>query len=156
MKTIYYFHVGRGGRFNNAGHKKFVMDINLDKKQIEDAIISNSVLYLQERNSEGKFTFSLEDDTGREITTRSELRQMIKDGRVTLDFDTIYNRDIYVVAEELDSHELSLILKDGAIDKRRKENLIYSIYEKNVNLDNHENLDELVELLENDLYVGEN
>lgn len=156
MKTIYYFHVGRGGRFNNAGHKKFVMDINLDKRRIEDAIISNSVLYLQERNSEGKFTFALEDDTGREITTRSELRKMIKDGRVTLDFDTIYNRDIYVVAEELDPHELSLILKDGAIDKRRKENLIYSIYEKNVNLDNHENLDELVELLENDLYVGEN
>ena len=101
MKTFYHLYVGRGGHFNNGNHKTFVGLVS------EDEITEQ--LYLMERDANGKFLFEYVDDVGNPIISKKDLDDEIKQGYVVLDFDTIYDTDIYMTVNHIDYDDLDII-----------------------------------------------
>jgi hypothetical protein len=102
-KIIVAFHIGRGGRFNNAGHKSFI-----GEKTFFDLItMNNSDLFIKDRDKKGKFCKPfLTDQQGNEISNQS-----INDLVGKLDFDSQYDTDYCNFIEDCDENELNVIAK---------------------------------------------
>lgn len=104
MKIIVTFHIGRGGRFHNAGHKTYE-----GEKSLQDVIrIKSDWLFDVNRDSSGRFCKPhLVDCSGHEVcdTPGAEVG--------TLDFDGDYDRYICRYIEDCTEYELDLIHKDG-------------------------------------------
>jgi len=100
-RTVHYFHIGRGGRFYNGGHKTYVGIIKTN--EIESKIDLN----LSERMN-GKFHYSYFDNAGNEIISRRDFVNGLKNGRLVVDFDTIYDTDIFCTIEKMTDDEKEL------------------------------------------------
>lgn len=107
------FHIGRGGRFYNAGHKTYHGTIERADKYMDAYIHICQDLILIERDGQGRFAYVFVDETGKEIISLKDLRQDIKYGFVMLDFDTDYDTWLYKTEEHLQEHELKLIESYG-------------------------------------------
>ncbi|MCL2312605.1 MAG: hypothetical protein FWC41_09015 [Firmicutes bacterium] len=97
----HYFHVGRGGRFHNAGHMTYVGTIDecdLECKATEE-------LFLRERDNTGRFVYTYIDDGSNEVISKRELDQGIKNGRLCVSFDGQYDSDVFVREDELSDIE---------------------------------------------------
>lgn len=112
MKTIVAFHIGRGGRFNNGGHKTFMPYISHLSQCFNDKCIIIS-----------------EDEDGNELP--GEEWELIDGGSNVilrgcdaisnevgiLDWDTIYDTDIVKYLEDCDEDEMNILyqhyLDDG-------------------------------------------
>lgn len=92
MSEIYlHFHIGRGGRFYNCGHKTFKGFENL-----QDLIrIKSNVLYERDRDKRGRFCPKVLVDCNGSIVCDTPNSYTGK-----LDFDGTYNSDfVYTFAE---------------------------------------------------------
>ena len=86
MKTqFFYFHIGRGGRFHNAGHVKFV--------KVTDYI---NLEQLYEGDNGNYYNCS-----GDLFLTEEELQKQIERGYIIIDFDGDYDTDIYATADNI-------------------------------------------------------
>jgi hypothetical protein len=109
MKTttpniIVHFHVGRGGQFNNAGHKSFV-----GENDISDVIsFRNDHIFIQDRDDKGRFISPMYvDHNGNELISV----KMAETGVGILDFDGYYDSEICKYLSDCDENELLLIKK---------------------------------------------
>ena len=100
-KIIVAFHVGRGGRFNNAGHKTFI-----GEKNFQDLIDLNfEHLFVQNRVN-GKFSKPyLTDLNGTIIVDSDDINNEVG----FLEFDTIYDSDYCKYIEDCSDEELLVI-----------------------------------------------
>lgn len=108
-KIWHLFHIGRGGRFYNAGHKTYHGTIEATDKDMEGRIYIHQDLTFIERDGQGRFAYIFTDDTGKEIITLSDLRSDVKKGFVMLDYDTDYDTWMYKTEEHLLDSEVNLI-----------------------------------------------
>lgn len=109
-KRFFNFHIGRGGQFHNPGHKTFV------------GLVSENDIYnrlsLIERDGEGRYYNVYTDETGDEIISKYDLQKQIKDGCVTLEFDTHFDTDVFMTVDHLDEDWLNVIERsDRSFDK---------------------------------------
>ena len=100
-KIIVAFHVGRGGRFNNGGHKSFI-----GEKNFQDLIDLNfEHLFVQNRVN-GKFSKPyLTDLNGTIIVDSDDINNEVG----FLEFDTIYDSDYCKYIEDCSDEELLVI-----------------------------------------------
>lgn len=108
-RTWHIFHVGRGGRFYNAGHKTYHGSLELTNNEVENRIIIHQDLTFYERDSNGRFAYVFVDDTGKEMITLSDLRKDIQYGFVMLEFDTIYDTWMFKTEKHLLESEINII-----------------------------------------------
>lgn len=100
-KRFYYFNIGRGGMHKNPNHKEFV-------GLVSESEITKHLTHI-ERGQNGKFLNIYIDDSGHEIISQKDLNESIKKGFVVLDFDTIYDTDIYLTVDRLDENDIRII-----------------------------------------------
>ena len=125
MKTIVAFHIGRGGRFNNPGHKSFMPEVRTLRDCFGNSIIHNVD---EDGNELPDEEWALIDD-GSNIILQGREDIMSETG--ILEWDTIYDTDIVKYLEDCDDEELSLIydeyltgnfmsdeLKDAAVESQ--------------------------------------
>lgn len=113
--SIVHFHVGRGGRFNNGGHKTF---IDVEDMQSKGGIYGSESYNVISEDENGdplpdedwKFT-----DGGGNIIL--EGRKNIESPTGVLEFDTIYDTDIFQCIDECDDEELDLLYEAVKRDK---------------------------------------
>lgn len=103
--SIVHFHIGRGGRFNDGGHKTFVGVENLSE------VISNRQdTFLYDEDEDGNTLpdseWKLTDEGGRVLL---EGKDECNSSTGILDFDTIYDTEICKSLYDCDENELSLI-----------------------------------------------
>lgn len=100
-RTVVHFHIGRGGRFHNPGHKTFV--------GVEDMHPSESSIVF-EQDEDGKplpdEDWVLVDGGGSELM-RGKANILARTGR--LDYDGEYNTDIFKYIEDCNDEEVELI-----------------------------------------------
>lgn len=127
MKIIVAFHIGRGGRFFNAGHKTYE-----GEKSLQDIIrIHSDNLYEVNRDGNGRFCKPyLADCSGNEVCDTPTAQVGV------LDFDGDYNTYICRYIEDCSQYELDLIAQDGGwksaeLQEYMKENYIGEYYDKN-------------------------
>ena len=99
MKTI-IFHTGKGGRFNNGGHKKFICV--LDNPMDIISKIENSGTNLFETEQEGETWYV--DHSGRGCSTGE-----IESGNFRFDFDGEYDTWHGSTISNLSEQEIELI-----------------------------------------------
>ena len=102
-KIIVSFHIGRGGRFYNGGHKTY-----LGEKNFQD-LISNETdhLYIRNKDERGKFmTPTLFDGNGN-VVSDDNVNSLIG----TLNFDGDYDTYGAKYIEDGTTNELELISK---------------------------------------------
>lgn len=100
-KLIVAFHVGRGGRFNNGGHKSYIGEKNLN-----DLIQMNGDNLFEQNRVNGKFSKPyLTDLNGTIILDSEDYKKEVG----YLEFDTIYDTDYCKYIEDCSDEELSLI-----------------------------------------------
>lgn len=114
--TIVHFHIGRGGRFNNAGHKKFC-----GKKTISE------VISIADGSGQWSFLNPEEnahiDVNGNELITVAEVETGV--GRIEWDGD--YDTDICKLISDCDESELQLIAKEDTA-------LVQQFFDENTDL----------------------
>ncbi len=103
-KKVMHFHVGRGGQFNNPGHKTFV-GIEPMHFHEYDTIIQED----EDGNPLPDDEWILHDGTGEILLTGKD--SIMADTGV-LNYDGAYNTDIYKYLDECDEDELWLIAED--------------------------------------------
>lgn len=103
-QKFYFFHVGRGGQFYNAGFKKFVDTVDAAKIEFK------SELSFIERDGSGKFYNMFVDNVGSSIISLKDFKDGIKKGRVIIEFDGNYDTDIYTTEEMMTEEERELFL----------------------------------------------
>lgn len=105
-KIIVAFHVGRGGRFHNAGHKTFIGERNL-----KDLISMNSNnLFEVNRDFLGRFCKPFLTDCSGHVVLDSD---RFNDEVGCLDFDGTYDTDYCRYIEDCDEDELDIIRNSG-------------------------------------------
>lgn len=112
-KTIVYFHTGRGGRFNNAGHRTF-----RGLKNISEVLTlcdsSNRHSYYYERDNKGRFCAPYyADQNGNYLISEKELST----GVGQLEWDTIYDTDTCFLLSDCSENDLNIILESSEWDK---------------------------------------
>jgi hypothetical protein len=101
---IVAFHIGRGGRFNNSGHKTY-----LGEHEVSYLInINDANLFWKDRDEEGKFISPGFFNNGKLIITDKEAET----GTGVLDFDGDYDTDIAKFIEDCTEAEIELIIND--------------------------------------------
>lgn len=109
---IVAFHIGRGGRFHNSGHKSVMPNI----KKLNDCFSENSIVISEDED--GK---ALSDEEWKLIDGGSNVilkgRDKIENETGILDWDGEYDTDIVKYISECDENELRLLIqtyeKDG-------------------------------------------
>ncbi len=98
------FHIGRGGRFYNAGHKSF----NPNVEKLSDCFTENSFLYDQDENGNAipDSEWRLCNGNG---TVLLEGRDAIESETGCLDWDGEYDTDIVKPLNECDEKECQLL-----------------------------------------------
>lgn len=101
---IVAFHIGRGGRFHNPGHKSFNQHI----QKLSDCFSSNSIIFQEdeEGNPLPDEKWQLIDGGGNVIL---EGRANIKSKTGVLDWDGQYDTDIVQYLDECDDAEIEMI-----------------------------------------------
>lgn len=103
-KTTALFHIGRGGWFNNPGHKS-LHGINED---LQDARkLNENNLYLHERDFLGRFCKPFMSDCSGHIAMEDANAEV-----GVIDFDGTYDTWSAVYLEDLDEEELSLVMDE--------------------------------------------
>lgn len=105
-KIIVAFHVGRGGRFHNAGHKTFIGEMDF-----QELISRNdSNLYKQNRDRNGRFCKPYFTGAGGNIVDASE---DIRGEVGYLNFDGQYDTDSCEYLDNCSEEELRIIINSG-------------------------------------------
>lgn len=104
-KIIVAFHIGRGGRFHNAGHVTFI-----GEKNFQDLIQMNSnELFERNRDERGQFCKPFLTDCSGNHVTDDDIRGEV--GK--LEFDTIYDSDASGYIEDCPDWQIELIAKSS-------------------------------------------
>ena len=104
-KTIVYFHTGRGGRFNNAGHRTFQGTKNIGEV-LSLCDSSNQWSFLKNRDEKGRFCAPYyADQNGNYLISEKE----VISGVGQLEWDGIYDTDTCFLLSECDENDLMLI-----------------------------------------------
>ena len=103
-QTVVMFHIGRGGRFNNGGHKTF--------EGVRDLTWAPDICTLI--NTDEEDGSLLHEDEWRLIEDASERtllegREAIESRTGVLDYDGIYDTDIFKYVEDCTDDELQLL-----------------------------------------------
>lgn len=122
-KIIVAFHTGRGGRFFNAGHKKYV-----GEKSFMEIIKDNeNHIYITNRDENGKYIKPIiTDASGNEVSDNK-----INDETRILNFDGEYDTTESKYIEDCTKQEINLIIES---EKYKSEELkeylnIYAKYD---------------------------
>lgn len=100
------FHIGRGGRFHNAGHVSYMGEYDFQKL----ISLNYDNLYEHNRDEKGRFCKPFMDDaSGKLIVEQGHIHDMT--GR--LDFDGTYDTDYCCLVEECNQDELQIIANSG-------------------------------------------
>jgi len=102
-KIIVAFHIGRGGRFYNAGHKTFLGELNFRDLQKLNA---DNIFY-RDRDERGRFMKTEIYDGAGSFVSDDDPKGLI--GR--LDFDGDYDTDYCKYIEDCTDEELQIIAK---------------------------------------------
>ena len=102
-KIIVAFHIGRGGRFYNAGHKTFLGELNFRDLQKLNA---NNIFY-RDRDERGRFMKTEIYDGAGNFVSDDDPKGLI--GR--LDFDGDFDTDYCKYIEDCTDEELQIIAK---------------------------------------------
>lgn len=97
-QTLVAFHIGRGGRFNNAGHKEFIC--------IGKTIIEVGNYYSNDSFFPNEETGMCYDCNGNELIDINAITGII-------DWDGNYDTDIVKYLDECDKSELTLLLENS-------------------------------------------
>ena len=103
-KTTALFHIGRGGRFYNPGHKT-LHGVNEDLQHARKLEENN--LFLHERDFLGRFCKPFMADCSGHIAMEDANAEV-----GVIDFDGTYNSWVSVYLEDLDEEELSLVMDE--------------------------------------------
>jgi hypothetical protein len=107
---IVAFHIGRGGRFNNGGHKTYLGEKDINEMLSLNDSGKNHTYYI-DRDSKGRFCAPYYADLNmNHIISVKELGT----GVGQLEWDTIYDTDICKFIEDCSEDEIELIAKDTA------------------------------------------
>lgn len=121
--TILYFHIGRGGTFNNSG----IMSFHGDKNIQEVLNICDSAKqwsFFSTRDEKGRFiTPSYFDQNGNFLITEKE----VNSGIGKLDWDGDYDTDVCMYLRDCGERELLAIFKS---DEFNKEELIKEYFDE--------------------------
>lgn len=100
------FHIGRGGRFNNAGHKRFLPNVS----KLQDCFGENSYIIDEDENGNAlpDEQWQLNDDGGNVILKG---REAIESETGILEWDTIYDTDIVRDIEDCTDEEMEILYK---------------------------------------------
>lgn len=105
-KRIMCFHIGRGGRFYNPGHKEFIGEMDL-QELIYKRIINK--IYIKDRDESGKFCKkSWINCSGHTVVDEEDFNSTTG----IADFDGDYNRYICKKLEDCTEEEKDIIFKD--------------------------------------------
>ena len=141
---IVAFHVGRGGRFHNQGHKSFMPHVN----RLSDCFTNDS--FIMEKNSEGD-TLPDEEwllcDNGGNVILKG--RDNIESETGILDWDGEYDTDIIKYVSECDENELRLLLQAYEKQELDEDILVAVMY-------HWPNMVRVVDEENNTLYLGMN
>lgn len=109
---IVAFHIGRGGRFHNQGHKSFMPHI----KQLSDCFSESSIIFQEdeEGNPLPDEQWQLIDGGGNVIL---EGRANIESTTGILDWDGEYDTDIVQYLSECDDNEIDMIYQSYLDDE---------------------------------------
>lgn len=107
-KEFYHFHIGIGKNYRYGGYRSFVSVVS------EEEITKR--LSLIERDSKGRYYNMFISNHGHEVIGQKELQDAIKSGHVVLDFDTVYDTDVYLFGDMLTQEDVDLISKSGYFD----------------------------------------
>lgn len=102
-KIIVAFHIGRGGRFYNAGHKTFLGELNFSDLQMLNA---DNIFY-RDRDERGRFIKTEIYDGAGHFVSDDDPKGLI--GR--LDFDGDFDTDYCKYIEDCTDEELQIIAK---------------------------------------------
>jgi hypothetical protein len=104
-KIIVAFHVGRGGRFYNPGHKTFIGERNF-----QDLLEMHSeYIYFRNRDSYGRFQKTEIVDGSGSVVSEDNPKGLIGQLNFDGDYDTVYCRYI----EDCTDEELRIIAKSN-------------------------------------------
>jgi len=104
-ETIVAFHIGRGGRFNNPGHLKYIGEMNI-ASAINLCDNSGNNIFRCNKDANGKFCKPYyADHNGEHLIDESE----VLTGVGTLNFDNDYNMVYCKHIGDCDEKELQLI-----------------------------------------------
>ena len=113
METILYFHMGRGGRFYNGGHRTYC-----GKKNIGEVLSlcdsGKHWVFIHERDDKGRFCKPYYADQNGNFLIYVE---DVKSGIGQLDWDGIYDTDICMTLSDCDMYDLNLVLDSNEWDK---------------------------------------
>jgi hypothetical protein len=102
-QTLAVFHITRGGRFFNSGHKEFFGFYTYDG--IVDYLTNYHDMWDKNRDEKGRFYKTyFTDGTGNHVADY---------GDMIFDFDGDYDRFVLVPLNELDTDEKYIIFRDG-------------------------------------------
>ena len=109
-KIIVAFHVGRGGRFNNQGHKSYI-----GEKDFQDLLnLNDANLFIYNRDwRTGKFITPFIADCNGNAVSDDNINSLTG----CLNWDNDYNTDYCQYIEECSEDELEIIAKDSNIWK---------------------------------------
>lgn len=120
-KTIVYFHTGRGGRFNNAGHRTFQGTKNIGEV-LSLCDSSGHWSFLVNRDEKGRFCEAFyTDGNGNYLISEKE----VISGVGQLEWDSIYDTDTCFLLSECDENDLKLINESR---EWNKENLLVEFF----------------------------
>ena len=141
---IVAFHIGRGGRFHNQGHKSFMLHVN----RLSDCFTNDS--FIMEENSEGD-TLPDEEwllcDNGGNVILKG--RDNIESETGILDWDGEYDTDIIKYVSECDENELRLLILAYENKKLDDDVMVAVMYHWN-------NMLSVVDEEDNTIYLGMN
>lgn len=104
--VIVAFHIGRGGRSNNAGHKSFMPFVS----KLQDCFGDNS--FIIDEDEDGN---TLPDEKWQLLDGGSNVilegREAIESETGILEWDTIYNTDIVRYIEDCTDEEMEILYK---------------------------------------------
>ena len=104
-KIIVAFHTGRGGRFNNAGHKTFIGE--KDFKQLVSLQSNN--LFIVKRDNYGRFCKPyFADGSGNEVSDTAINAEV-----GYLNFDNDYDTDVAQYIEDCTEDEIEIIVNSN-------------------------------------------
>ena len=117
--VVVAFHIGRGGRFNNAGHKTFMPFVS----KIQDCFGENTLI-----NNEDEDGNALPDEQWQLIDGGSNVilegREAIESETGILEWDGIYNTDIVRYIEDCTDEEMEILYKAYLDDELRDDDAI--------------------------------
>jgi len=112
-ETIVYFHTGRGGSFNNGGHRTFQGTKNIGEV-LSMCDSGNRWSFLQTHDKKGHFCAPYyADQNGNYLISEKE----VNTGVGQLEWDTIYDCDNCFLLNDCDENDLKIILESREWNK---------------------------------------